>query len=715
MKHRHLLSFGFLVFLSIALPAQNALNFDGSSDGVNCGNDTALDVGKKSFTVEAWIKPESFPQKIYEGSIVIKESNSNNGGFMLRAGDGGKVGFGIGAGTNGSWSEINTTIGWLNIGSWSHIAATYNGVKMRLYVNGYLVDTLATNISVGGSLNTPLTLGYHPTYGRYWDGNIDEVRVWDTAWSDTIIKANMNMELCGLNIPHLMGYYKLDEGTANGNNSGINSTKDYSGNGNNGTLNTFTLSGSSSNWTTGAGLSQDATYANDTFRACNSYLDTYFSKLVKSTTTLTKHIPNSVGCDSVISHHIIITSNSYFTQNIRECDSFTSATGKVYKKSGTYYDILANAAGCDSVITTNLKVGGDSVLSTKSSCISYTSSTGKTYNSSGTYFENFTNTFGCDSIEKLQLTILNPTYSSFHLNACDSVLNPLKTKWLKPGDVHYDTIQNMVGCDSIITTTVSGLTTYHDINAHSCNVYISPKGRILGNSGIFYDTLINGRGCDSIIKISLVIGGQNSSEINIHGCGTAVSPTDGKIFNASTTYLDTLQNASGCDSIITMHVTVVNIDTKVKVEAKKLTAQSSVGQFQWLDCKNGYTEIVGADSAVFENQNSGQYAVEIAYDNCLDTSDCHFITGLFTQDLRYSDVINISPNPSSHGFYIRATNENVQISGVLIYTTDGKLVFSKTVEPNAEQNLNPELPPGIYILKTMANNGNEYISKLLLE
>ena len=86
-----------------------------------------------------------------------------------------------------------------------------------------------------------------------FDGAIDEVRIWDIALTSTEILANMNTEICP-DANGLVAYYQFNEGTANGSNNGLTTLPELV-NGNDGTLNSFTLSGATSNWTTGASLS----------------------------------------------------------------------------------------------------------------------------------------------------------------------------------------------------------------------------------------------------------------------------------------------------------------------------------------------------------------------------------------------------------------------------------------------------------------------------
>ena len=75
--------------------------------------------------------------------------------------------------------------------TWSHLALTYDGAALRLYVNGTLVSTQAQTGSIAVSSN-PLQIGGDTIWGQYFNGRIDEVRVYNTALSAASIQTDMN-------------------------------------------------------------------------------------------------------------------------------------------------------------------------------------------------------------------------------------------------------------------------------------------------------------------------------------------------------------------------------------------------------------------------------------------------------------------------------------------------------------------------------------------
>jgi len=192
-----------------------ALNFNGSGDDVVIPDDVSLNP-RDEITVEAWIKPESFGRNVYDNSIVCKHNwASGNAGYVLRCGDGGKVSFNVAGRSSGSWEEAASSSAVLKTNEWYHIAGTFDGDTVSVYVNGVLkgthiysgqininkVDARIGELAAGGSRN--------------FDGAIDEVRIWNQALEVDTLRDWMCRRASKFhpNYKNLAGYWKADEGS----------------------------------------------------------------------------------------------------------------------------------------------------------------------------------------------------------------------------------------------------------------------------------------------------------------------------------------------------------------------------------------------------------------------------------------------------------------------------------------------------------------------
>ena len=503
MKH-------YLLPLLISLPfigiSQNALSFDGIDDKVDLGNPTSLQLNGTTLTIEAWIYPTSWRTNVWEGGIVVKEQNIQ-AGYMFRAGQSGRLNFAFGSGGAGAtWKELTTAANALSLNVWQHVAATYDGSKVRLYKNGVRIDSANYTGSIGVNSNSCVIGGWYTT-GRNFPGKIDEVRIWNVVRTQAQLAAAMNGEFCGA-VPGLQAYFKFNQGTAGGNNTGV-TTLTNAVSGNNGILQGFALTGATSNWTTGA--------------------------------TLT---PGTGGSGSA---------------TVSACDSYQSPSGKIFTTSGTYLDTVTSALGCDSILTITLTVNQ--------------SSTG--------------------------------------------------------------------------TMTIT-----------ACNVYKGPSGT--------------------------------------------------KNWTTSGTYTDVIPNSKGCDSTITVNLTIDNVDLNVLQSGITLTSWQTGAMYQWLDCNNGYAAVPGATNQSFTPSASGSYALRIDKAGCVDTTTCYIVTGVGIEE-DFQIHFRFFPNPATTELTIEwpiATDVSLKI-----YDYSGRLLDSKSAENTTTMQLELDLASGLYILQ-IEMNGQTYRQRI---
>jgi CubicO group peptidase (beta-lactamase class C family) len=217
--------------IAVAAPLESYLQFDGLDDRVTVPDSASLDI-TDAITLEAWIRPDTISSTADQNRIVSKNSNVE---LMISTGD-----TGCSDRTNGH-VQWRTTIagsnkricgGTLVPGVWHHLAATYDGAQVALYVNGALVAS-APRVGPITPNNAALALGNHPTNTRAYDGALDEVRVWNRALTQGEIQAQMNLDLAGSEVG-LVAWYRLDEGagqtafdgTLQGNHGRLGSTTD---------------------------------------------------------------------------------------------------------------------------------------------------------------------------------------------------------------------------------------------------------------------------------------------------------------------------------------------------------------------------------------------------------------------------------------------------------------------------------------------------------
>lgn len=297
----------------------NALAFNsnpGSPSSVNLGTElTDIFKGKDQITVEAWINTSS------TASLQTVVSNYTDFGntmqFLLRLDNDGisnKASFWIGTGQNAAQyiQVLGTTS--INVDTWYHIAGSYDGTNLKVYVNGVEENSITVTTKfpyieaetkIGGGLSNNT---------EFFDGEITGVRIWDIARSETEIDTDKDLCIAG-NTNGLVAMYNMIDGW------GSSILTDESVNGINGSL---TNMDANTAWIYND-LPLIACYT------CTSVM----------TQTPTVEINNSTtGTDTQV-----------------ECDEYLWIDGNIYSASNnTAQFTLPNAAGCDSIVTLDLTI-----------------------------------------------------------------------------------------------------------------------------------------------------------------------------------------------------------------------------------------------------------------------------------------------------------------------------------------------------------------------
>ncbi len=214
---------------NFAVGTNFGVNFDGLDDKIIIPDAPALNPAS-AITAEAWINASVWKNGIAGGTILAKDIDAPNRGYVLRCGNNGSVEFMIS--DNGSWKAASSPSVMLT-NRWYHIAGVFDGSDVLLYINGELIArTPASQLTPSP---TALIIGESPTWsGRTFSGAIDEVRIWNIARTQNQLQNDMTASLSGSE-PGLAAYYKMDEGL------GISTINDATPNTNSGTLTNFVL------------------------------------------------------------------------------------------------------------------------------------------------------------------------------------------------------------------------------------------------------------------------------------------------------------------------------------------------------------------------------------------------------------------------------------------------------------------------------------------
>lgn len=249
------------------------------------------------------------------------------------------------------------------------------------------------------------------------------------------------------------------------------------------------------------------------------------------------------------------------------------------------------------------------------------------------------------------------------------------------------------------------------ISETACDSYTVPSGdeTYTASQTNIKDTIPNMAGCDSLLTINLTMGFSNTGTDMVSACDSLVW-IDGNTYytdNNSATHI--LTNQDGCDSVVTLDLTVTTLDLNVTSNDPVLTADQSGAAYVWLNCADSMP-VSGANNQAFTATANGDYAVEITLNGCKDTSNCYSIAMVSLEENEQSDLL-IYPNPTEGEIVIDFGG--MKEVTIRIFSADGRELIH--LKQNGQQNLRFQLdePKGVYLLEI--RNENELIRKKLIK
>lgn len=283
-----------LLFFTYSVKAQNqnALSFDGVDDVVNTPAASSLIVGSSEISITCWVYPTNatpvYPN--FDGFAGMR--NDVDADFYLVQTGASQLEARF---RNSTGAAFDINYMGLQINTWQHFALTYDGTKMRLYKNGALADSVSANGTISNTavdfnsgtvvfLNAPFLL----------TGKLDEVSLWTKAiqleelhciYLSTIDTASTGLQL----------YYQYNQGINGGNNTSITNAIDAK-NHIDGVLNSFTLTGSASNFVAGSPGSSAPISAS----ICKGGSYNFGTQILTSAGVYTDVFTSASGCDSTV-------------------------------------------------------------------------------------------------------------------------------------------------------------------------------------------------------------------------------------------------------------------------------------------------------------------------------------------------------------------------------------------------------------------------------
>ncbi len=302
-------------------------------------------------------------------------------------------------------------------------------------------------------------------------------------------------------------------------------------------------------------------------------------------------------------------------------------------------------------------------------CRSFRWIDGKTYtsNQTATYRIKGGAYTGCDSVVSLQLTVNQPVSDTFFITACDSFT------WLD--GITY------LSSNSVATHTLSGAAS---------------------------------NGCDSIITLNLNLNTSAPGTDVITSCDP-YTWIDGNTYtqsNTSATFTLTGGARNGCDSLLSLQLSIDTVDVSVSDQSPILRANAPGLTYQWVDCQNAYTAIPEATEQLFSPSLNGLYAVIVSNENCTDTSACYQVGNVGFTNNDFGKALQVFPNPTNSQLSIDLGNTYREVH-IRITNGLGQVVFEQKYDKLHKTKTELAGSPGIYLLEITTRSGKMALLKVI--
>lgn len=257
---------------------------------------------------------------------------------------------------------------------------------------------------------------------------------------------------------------------------------------------------------------------------------------------------------------IAVFSCTYFENMMEEICQGGSVTigNNVYTESGVYDDVLSDTYGCISHVTLDLTVLETSESLNETICFGETYELGgQILTESGTYQNTITNILGCEINTTLNLTVSNENSTPMVAEICQGdTYNVGANSFFETG-VYENILTASSGCDSVVLLELTVSPTSFNDNISICfGDQYTFGNQTLNSSGTYQETFASNNGCDSVVTLQLAIVSSFFENVNQTICEGGSYSIGNSTYTEAGTYMNTLTSASGCDSVVTLNLSV---------------------------------------------------------------------------------------------------------------------------------------------------------------
>lgn len=194
----------------------------------------------------------------------------------------------------------------------------------------------------------------------------------------------------------------------------------------------------------------------------------------------------------------------------------------------------------------------------------------------------------------------------------------------------------------------------------------------------------------------------SSTGIDAHVACESYTWIDGNTYlSDNNTAVFLLTNSAGCDSIVTLNLIINQLDTTTTQNGNVLIANLSNATYQWLDCNDSFAPLTGETNQSFSPSINGSFAVQIAQNDCMDTSACTVVNTVGIIENSFGQGFSVYPNPTSSNLTIELGDTYPSVDAQIL-NGRGQLVEKAVFLNPHTLSLTINGPPGFYYVEVVA-------------
>ena len=267
----------------------------------------------------------------------------------------------------------------------------------------------------------------------------------------------------------------------------------------------------------------------------------------------------SDGCDSLVT--LILESTAIMTGSLsfEGCQGETiTVNNETYDATGNYTQNLISVDGCDSILSIQYLV-----LDNSSTDLSFQACNGEevvvngqSYTMSGQFTQLFTNSIGCDSILNISIVSAPSVSGVATFSICEGTGIDVNGQNFNQAGTFTQNLMSTSGCDSILTINITELENVTSLEQYTIcqNEELALNGEIFTQAGSYQQFFTSTSGCDSILTIDVSVLENASSQLQFSICEDDPISINGQSYSAAGDYIQTLVSSNGCDSIINIMI-----------------------------------------------------------------------------------------------------------------------------------------------------------------